>query len=137
MGSSTSDEQRGRILIVDRDPHVRELERAFLGEAGFRVEFAEDGLAALERIRRDRPDLLITEVLLPRLDGLALCRQVKNDPELRGLPVLVLSVLAVTERAREAGADGCLRKPLTRHVLVQTVRTLLNRSGTLPTREDA
>lgn len=113
------------ILVVERDPHVRELESYFLNEAGFSVEFAGDGLAALERARELRPDIIITEVLVPKLDGLALCRAVKRDAELRLTVILIFSILSVESRAREAGADAFLRKPLAERRLVDTVRDLL------------
>lgn len=116
---------RALILVVERDPHVRELETYFLNEAGFAVEFAADGSAALDRARELRPEIIITEVLVPKLDGLALCRTVKQDPELKRTLVVVFSILAVQSRAREAGADAFLMKPLAEKRLVDTVRQLL------------
>jgi len=113
------------ILVVERDPHVRELEAFFLKEAGFAVEFADDGAIALERARKLRPHLVITEILVPRLDGLALCRQLKADPETQGIMVLIFSILTASVRAREAGADAFLRKPLAEQRLVDTVRQLM------------
>jgi CheY-like chemotaxis protein len=101
------------------------LESFFLNEAGFTVDFAADGLAALERARTIQPDIIITEVLVPKLDGLALCRIVKNDPELRHIVMLIFSILAVQSRAGEAGADAFLLKPLGEKHLVETVRQLL------------
>lgn len=114
------------ILVVERDPHVRELEGYFLERAGFTVEFAEDGEKGLELVRSLHPDLVITEVLVPRLDGLAVCRAIKEDPELNGTAVLVFSILAATGRAREAGADEFLMKPLQEQSLVETVERLLS-----------
>jgi CheY-like chemotaxis protein len=116
---------RALILVVERDPHVRDLESYFLNEAGFAVEFASDGIAALGRARELNPDIIITEVLVPQMDGLALCRAVKTDPALRGTVVLIFSILAVQSRAREAGADAFLMKPLAEKRLVETVRELL------------
>jgi two-component system response regulator MprA len=110
---------------VERDPQVRELEKYFLDEAGFAVEFAEDGVAALELARARRPHIVITEVLVPKLDGLALTRTIKSDPTLRGTVVLVFSILAVHSRAKEAGADAFLMKPLAERRLVDSVRELL------------
>jgi len=115
------------ILVVERDPHVRELEKYFLDEAGFAVEFAADGVAALELARALRPHIVITEVLVPKLDGLALTRAIKADPSLGCTVVLVFSILAVQGRATEAGADAFLRKPLAERRLVDTVRDLLAR----------
>jgi len=116
---------RAIILVVERDPHIRELEAFFLNEAGFTVDFAADGLAALERARDLRPDIIITEVLVPKLDGLALCRAVKTDPDLHHIVMLVFSILAVQSRASEAGADAFVMKPLAEKRLVDTVRQLL------------
>ena len=113
------------ILVVERDPHLRELEAFFLKEAGFAVEFADDGAMALERARKLRPHLVITEILVPRLDGLALCRQLKADPETQGIMVLIFSILTASVRAHEAGADAFLRKPLAEQRLVETVRQLM------------
>lgn len=113
------------ILVVERDPHVRELERFFLEEAGYAVEFATDGLAALEQARSLQPHILITEILVPQLDGLALCRRIKSDPETRHIAVLIFSILLAEGRAMDAGADSFLRKPLAERRLVETVRELI------------
>jgi len=113
------------ILVVEKDPHVRELEAHFLGEAGFSVAFVADGQSALEQARERLPDIIITEILVPKLDGLALCRQLKADPTTRGISVLVFSILAASGRAREAGADAFLMKPLAEHRLITAVQGLL------------
>ena len=113
------------ILVVDRDPHIRELEAHFLNQAGYSVEFEADGHGALEQARKLAPDIVITEILVPVLDGLALCRRLKADPATRDTAVLVFSILAAAGRAREAGADAFLLKPLAEHILVDTVRQLL------------
>lgn len=113
------------ILVVDRDPHIRELEAHFLDQAGYSVGFAEDGHGALEQARKIHPDIIITEILVPILDGLTLCRRLKADPQTRDIAVVVFSILAAAERAREASADAFLKKPLAEHTLVDTVRRLL------------
>ena len=112
--------------MVERDPHIRDLEAYFLNEAGFAVEFAADGVAALEQAQKIRPDIIITEVLVPKLDGLSLCRRIRSDTNLRGTVVLIFSILAVQSRAEEAGADAFLMKPLAEQRLVDTVRQLLD-----------
>lgn len=124
-GPESAAKGKAIILVVDRDPHVRELESHFLHEAGFSVGFAEDGHGALEQAREIVPDILITEILVPKLDGLALCRRLKADAQTRDIAVLVFSILAAAGRAREAGADAFLLKPLAEHTLVSTVRQLL------------
>jgi two-component system response regulator MprA len=116
---------RAIILVVERDPHVRDLEEYFLNEAGYEVEFALDGAAALARAHVLRPQIVVTEILVPKLDGLALCRAIKEDPQLRRTAVLIFSILAAEARAQEAGADAFLLKPLADHRLVETVRALI------------
>ena len=113
------------ILVVDRDPHIRELEAHFLSQAGYSVVFEQNGPSALEQTRKVVPDIVITEILVPMLDGLALCRRIKADPVTRDTVVVVFSILSAGSRAREAGADAFLLKPLAEHALVDTVRQLL------------
>jgi CheY-like chemotaxis protein len=117
--------RRALILVVERDPHVRALERYFLEEAGFTVDFVPDGRVALERARASSPAILVSEILVPVLDGLSVCRALKADPRTRDIAVLIFSILAAEERAREAGADAFLRKPLNETKLVDSVRQLL------------
>ena len=123
------------ILVVERDPHVRELEAHFLKDAGFEVDFATDGLAALEKVRQIRPHIVITEILVPKLDGLTLCRRLKSDEATRHISVLVFSILAASARATEAGADAFLMKPLAESRLVSTVTDLINRRSHLISQE--
>jgi CheY-like chemotaxis protein len=108
----SDDDRRAVILIVERDRNVRELQLFFLNNAGFAVEFANDGQCALDRVRLDAPALLITEILVPKIDGLTLCRLVRNDPSIADVPVIIFSILAAAARANDAGAAAFLRKPL-------------------------
>lgn len=124
---SSSSGSKILILVVERDPHVRELEAHFLHEAGYQVEFAVDGRAALEQAQQLLPDIVITEILVPKLDGLALCRQLKANPRTQAISILIFSILAANGRATEAGADAFLMKPLAEHRLVSTVKTLMEK----------
>jgi CheY-like chemotaxis protein len=100
------------VLIAERDANVRDFQSLFLNRAGYAVEFADDGQQALDRVPVAAPALLVTEILIPKIDGLTLCRRIRADPMLADLPVLVFSILAAGGRAREAGATAFLRKPL-------------------------
>lgn len=113
------------ILIAERDRNVRELQEHFLGRAGFAVEFADDGPGALERARAGRPALVVTEILIPGIDGLALCRRLGEDPLTRHIPVMVFSILAAAARADEAGARAFLRKPVVESTFVAAVQELV------------
>lgn len=112
------------ILIAERDQQVRKLQEYFLAEAGFEVTFAGDGEAAFERARVTIPALVVTEILIPKLDGLSLCRRVREDPDTRDIPLLVFTILAAEVRALEAGANAFLRKPLVDSVFVPAVQAL-------------
>lgn len=123
---TVDDATRARaILIAERDRHVRELEKHFLERAGFTVEFADDGAEALSQARRSLPRLVITEILIPKLDGLLLCRELKQDAATRDIPVLVFSVLSAEARANESGASAFLRKPLVPSALLGTIQRLV------------
>jgi CheY-like chemotaxis protein len=113
------------VLIVERDQNVRTLQRFFLERAGFTVEFSDDGEQALERALLAAPALIITEILIPKLDGLALCRRLREDPRTSHIPVIVFSILAAAQRAEEAGASAFLRKPLVDSIFVAAVQELV------------
>jgi two-component system response regulator MprA len=117
--------EKALILVVERDPHIKRLESFFLEQAGYRIEFADDGLQGLERARILLPRILVTEIMLPRMDGLRVCRALKSNPATKGIAILVFSILSAEDRAREAGADAFLLKPLDDTRLVDTVTKLL------------
>ena len=124
--------QRALILVVERNPAVQRLERFFLEQAGYTVEFASDGVLALERARDLKPKIIVTEILVPRLDGLSLCRALKSDPKTSSIVVLVFSHLHAEDRALEAGADAFVVKPIDEENLIDIVSKLLaiRREGT-------
>jgi CheY-like chemotaxis protein len=123
--NSPENNQRALILVVERDPAVQRLERYFLEQAGFTVEFATDGASALKRSLELQPRILITEILVPELDGLSLCRQIKSNPSTNHILVLIFSHLHADERAFEAGADAFLMKPFAEETLIEAVENLL------------
>jgi CheY-like chemotaxis protein len=117
--------QRALILVVERNPVVQRLERYFLEQAGHTVEFAQDGIKALERARELKPNIVVTEIMVPALDGLSLCREIKSDPQTAHARVLIFSHLHAEDRAREVGADAFLLKPFTEELLLETVAKLI------------
>jgi CheY-like chemotaxis protein len=116
------------ILVVERNSVVQRLERFLLEQAGFSVEFSSDGEAALRRARELQPGIVVTEILVPKLDGLSICRSLKSDPATSSIVVLVFSHLRAEDRALEAGADAFLLKPLDENHLIETVAKLLELS---------
>lgn len=115
----------GVILIAERDDNVRQLQRYFLEQAGFAVSFCEDGVAALDAARSTNPALVVTEILIPKLDGLTLCRQLRADAGTSHIPVMVFSILAAAARAADAGASAYLRKPFVEATFLATIRGAL------------
>ena len=114
------------VLIAERDQTVRDLQRFFLERAGLAVEFVDEGLAAYERVQRVPPAVVVTEILLPKLDGLTLCRRLRDEPLTRDVPVIVFSILSAATRAAEAGARAFLRKPLVESTFVAAVLGAIN-----------
>ena len=117
------------IMIVDDSPSMRMLLRLALSDLGYNVVEAEDGAAALERIGDADPDLLITDINMPRMDGFGLIGEVRTRPEHRGLPILVLTTESSDEkkqRAQTAGATGWIVKPFDPQKLAAAVRRVLH-----------
>lgn len=119
------DDGRALILIAERDRNVRALQSFFLEKAGYAVEFVDDGQCALDCVRRSAPALLITEILIPKIDGLTLCRLVRNDATIGGVPVIVFSILAAAARATDAGASAFLRKPLVESTFLAAINGVM------------
>ena len=119
-----------RLLVVDDDPALARTLRRALGIEGYRVETAHDGLEALQRMSADPFDALVLDVSMPRLDGLALCRLLRERRD--RVPVLMLTAReAIADRVAglDAGADDYLVKPFALEELGARLRALLRRSG--------
>ncbi|SEO54374.1 two-component system, chemotaxis family, response regulator CheY [Salinihabitans flavidus] len=119
---------RQKILAVDDSRTMRGMLEQALTTAGYDVELAEDGKQGLEKLENDKPDLAITDINMPRLDGFGFIEGVRNQPFLRGLPILVLtteSAPELKERARSAGATGWIVKPFDEVKLVAAIRRVL------------
>jgi two-component system phosphate regulon response regulator PhoB len=120
-----------RVLVVDDEPDLLELVRFHLAQAGFEVETARDGRHGLEAIRRRRPDLVVLDWMLPDLSGTEVCRQVRSDPQLRDLPILLLTAKAEeVDRVVgfELGADDYVTKPFSPRELALRVQAILRRT---------
>jgi DNA-binding response OmpR family regulator len=119
---------KSRILVVDDEPDTRELIDFNLKTAGYDVTTAEDGAEALRKARRNSPDLIILDVMLPELDGLQVCKILHADPATARVPILMLTAKAAeVDRilGLELGAKDYLTKPFSPRELVLRVRNLL------------
>ena len=111
--ASQAGQSRKRVLVVDDSLTVRELERKLIGNAGYEVEVAIDGMDGWNAVRTQPFDLVVTDIDMPRLDGIELVRLIKNDPRLKAIPVMIVSYKDRPEdrnRGLEAGADYYLTK---------------------------
>ena len=109
-----SDEAKRKVLIVDDEPSIAKILRKQLEVAGFEVAVAVDGEEGLSKVREWKPELVLLDVMLPKINGHEVCKTLKADPELKRIPVIMLT--AKTQRqdqdlAQQQGADAFLTKP--------------------------
>jgi DNA-binding response OmpR family regulator len=101
------------ILVVEDDPDILKLMEAALGGEGYRVATAEDGAEALASARRDRPDLIVLDLMLPRMNALQFRAEQRRDPALASVPIVCASAMSHAQTvALELGTDDCLPKPI-------------------------
>ena len=130
-----SDSVKRRILVVDDEPSIAKILRKQLEVAGFDVAVAVDGADALVKVREFRPDLMVLDVMLPKLNGHQVCAALKRDVELKQIPVLMLTAKAQRKDQDEgllSGADAFLTKPFQLDELLGQVRRLLGDSASAP-----
>lgn len=136
-------ERPARILVVEDSSTQASATQAFLQSVGFEVEVAPDGQAGWDRLVQESFDLILSDVMMPCLSGYELCRRIKDTPETRGLPVILLTELSDTDsilRGLKHGADSYVIKPYDETCLEQRVNRLLrkySRGGGAPGGEDA
>ena len=117
-----------RILVVEDQPDNRRIIRDLLTSAGYQLIEAEDGEAGVRLAGEHRPDLILMDIQLPVLDGYEATRRIKGDPELRSIPIVVVTSYALSgddEKARAAGCDAYVAKPFSPRHLLATVRQFL------------
>lgn len=123
------------VLVVDDDPEIRSSLQSLLEAAGYLVESAADGREALERVAATSPDLLVVDVLMPRMDGLGLCRMLRAAGNT--IPILLLTArsdVADCVAGLDAGADDYLSKPFDPHELLARLRAMARRTAHLSQR---
>ena len=117
-----------RVLIVDDNLQNLELLEAYLEALPCRVQTATDGLDALAIVERTQPDLILLDVMMPRMSGFEVCKKLKGNPATADLPVIMVTALTEVsdvERSVEVGADDFVSKPVNRQDLVERVTRLL------------
>jgi two-component system alkaline phosphatase synthesis response regulator PhoP len=123
---------RKRILVVDDEIYIVHILEFSLTMEGYEVMTASDGEEALRVIDTERPDLVVLDIMMPRLDGYEVCRRLRQDEQFSSLPVILLSAKGRPvdrESGLEAGADDYITKPFSPRKLVEKIRVLLEQQS--------
>jgi CheY-like chemotaxis protein len=122
-----SQDDKRTILIVDDEPNVRRLVHTILSK-DFIVLEAEDGRQAVDIACTQKPDLILMDIMMPRMDGYTSCSAIKNDPTTRSIPVLMLTAVGFelnVKLSQQMGADGYMTKPFTSQALLDKIAEFL------------
>jgi len=117
-----------QILVVEDQQDNRRILRDLLTSSGFDIIEAEDGQSGISAAKKHQPDLILMDIQLPVLDGYEATRQIKSDPELRSIPIIVVTSYALSgdeQKAREAGCDAYVTKPYRPRDLLAKIREFL------------
>ena len=128
MDQPGAPDRPSRVLVVDDNVQNLELLVEYCESIGLATTRAVDGLEALEVVNQLKPDLILLDIMMPRMSGFEVCQKLKSDPGTRDIPIIMVTALnemGDIERAVEAGTDDFLSKPVNRLELVTRVRTLL------------
>ena len=120
--------KEAKILVVDDIAINLELQKAYLTAAGYEVIEAKSGQEALQKVRDEKPDLILLDVMMPKMSGYEVCKILKNDPETQFIPIIMVTALTSVEdkiRGIEAGADDFISRPFNKTELMTRVKSLL------------
>ena len=117
-----------KILIADDRPEVVELVRVILEGEDYEIVDASDGKEALKKVRLEKPDLVLLDVVMPKMDGFEVCRKLKKDPQTKEIPIIMLTAKAQEvdkEKGREVGASDYITKPFSPSALLTKIEEIL------------
>jgi len=114
-----------QILVVDDEPNIREMLRQSLEEEGYKVAEAINGIDAISQAKAVKPDLIILDVMMPHIDGFDVAAVLKNDPDTRGIPIIIVSLIQDRERGCRLGVDRYFTKPINVPELLKEIGLLL------------
>ena len=117
-----------KVLVVDDEEHIVMILRDSLEFSGFQVVTAYDGVEALERVDKDKPDIIVLDIGMPKLDGWEVCKRLKSNEITAKIPIIILTAYAQTSDQRKGaqlGADRFISKPCDLTYLVEEINTLL------------
>ena len=117
-----------KVLIADDNPTNVELMEAFLAESNYKIAIAVDGQDTLDKVKEFQPDLILLDIMMPKLSGFEVCEQLKSDPKTKDIMILMVTALTELgdiERAVMAGCDDYLSKPVNKHELLKRAENML------------
>jgi len=117
------------ILVVDDDPNIRMMLRQELEAAGYSVREASNGMEAVGMVKKDMPDLILLDVMMPGMNGFDVAAVLKNDPATMNIPIIILSIIEDKERGYRIGVDRYFKKPLNVEELLKEIGELITRGG--------
>ena len=117
-----------KILVVDDERYMVRLVEYNLKKSGYEVVTASDGVEAMEKISEGRPDLILLDIKMPRMDGYEVCKMLKQKKETRDIPVIIVSIISDREQAMAMGARSYIMKPFSPSVLLEEVKLALGRN---------
>jgi two-component system alkaline phosphatase synthesis response regulator PhoP len=130
--------KKGKILVVDDEVYIVHILDFSLGMEGYEVVTALNGEEALAKAAEHRPDLVVLDIMMPKMDGYETCRRLKSEELTRNIPVILLSAKGRNVDQKmgfEAGADDYITKPFSPRKLVERINVILNQQGDVPRQE--
>ena len=124
-----------KILVVEDEPAMISLICEMLEKAGYQTSSAEDGESALKAVKSGAPDLVLMDIILPKMDGWLVCQKMKTDEHLKKIPIILLSGLLTADAVADASVEKCdylMAKPLKMDNLLEKVSELLERASSKP-----
>ena len=137
--SADAPAEKKRILLVEDEPHMMEMLKFRLVENHYEVATAADGYTALNQVRSFKPNLVVLDLMLPKIDGYTICRLLKFNEEYRMIPVMILSARSTDEDVRRGmgmGADAYMTKPYDPPMLLDKIKELLAKDMSAPPPEN-
>jgi CheY-like chemotaxis protein len=122
---------RRKVLIVDDEPNVRRLSRTILSKK-FDVFEAENGIQAIEMAKAQKPDIILMDMMMPKMDGLTACQAIRNDPEIKSIPIIMVTAVGFElnmKLSQQMGSNGYLTKPFSPQDLLAKIAQVLTYSS--------
>lgn len=117
-----------KVLIIDDEPDHVELIKLRLEANNYDVIYAYNGNEGIEKIKKEKPDLVLLDIMMPGIDGYEVSKKIKSDPKTKNLPIIMLTAAGIKdleEKCKEAGADYCIRKPYESKEIIDTIKSIL------------